>query len=774
MTSIESTPEMAAAIYCAMERRLETVRRRLHRPLTLAEKVLLGHLDDPQQQELAPGKSYLLLRPDRVVFQDLLGQTGILQFMQSRRERVAIPTSIHCDHLIQARRAAREDLEESLGENAEVYEFLRRAAAKYNAGFWGPGAGIMHQVVLENYAFPGELIIGTDSHTPNAGGLGACAVGVGGADAVEAIAGLPWELLYPKRIAVYLTGQLNGWTAPKDVILAVAGMLTVSGATNAIVEYIGPGARTLSATGKATIANMGAEIGATTSMFPADAHMAAYLRATHRGDLAPFIEQYRHLLEPDAEAEEKPDAHYDIVLRVNLSTLEPHVAGPYSPDRVRPLSKLAAEVADSQSGFPRAISVALIGSCTNSSYEDMTRAADVAEQARAHGLKAAIPYLVTPGSEKVRSTIERDGQLRSLQEVGAKVLANACGPCVGQWRRTDVAAEMPNVIVTSYNRNFAGRNDGRRSTMNFIASPEVVTALAIAGRLDFNPATDPITGPGGESFMLEPPRPAPEVPARAFENRQEHYLAPPADGRSIELAVDPASERLQLIKPWAAWDGEDFLDMPVLIKTRGKTTTDHISPTGIWLRYRGHLERFSENLLMGATNAATGEIGKTSNVVTGATGQPIAAVARDYRSRGLRWVIVGDGNYGEGSSREHAALSPRLLGGAAVIARSFARIHESNLKKQGLLALTFSDAADYERIRSDDRLSLLGLRALAAGRPVSCRLLHSDGTEEILELKHSYNERQLAWFRAGSALNTLADAAGAPTGSGRLQPTQDA
>jgi aconitate hydratase len=774
MTSIESTPEMAAGIYRAMERRLEIVRRRLRRPLTLAEKVLLGHLDDPERQDLAPGKSYLLLCPDRVVFQDLLGQTGILQFMQSRRERVAIPTSIHCDHLIQARRAAREDLQESLGENAEVYEFLRRAAAKYHAGFWGPGAGIMHQVVLENYAFPGELIIGTDSHTPNAGGLGACAVGVGGADAVEAIAGLPWELLYPKRFAVYLTGQLNGWTAPKDVILAVAGMLTVSGGTNAIVEYIGPGARTLSATGKATIANMGAEIGATTSMFPADEHMATYLRATHRGDLAPFIEQYRHLLAPDPETEEKPEAHYDLVLRVNLSTLEPHVAGPYSPDRVRPLSKLAAEVADSESGFPRGISVALIGSCTNSSYEDMTRAADVAEQARARAVKVAIPYLVTPGSEQVRSTLERDGQLRSLQEVGAKVLANACGPCVGQWRRTDVSAETPNVIVTSYNRNFAGRNDGRRSTMNFIASPEVVTALAIAGRLDFNPAKDPLTGPDGESFMLRPPQPAPEVPARDFESRREHYITPPADGRSIDLAVDPASERLQLIRPWAAWDGGDFLDMPVLIKTRGKTTTDHISPTGIWLRYRGHLERFSENLLMGGTNAATGEVGKTCNVVTGAPGQPIAAVARDYRSRGLRWVIVGDTNYGEGSSREHAALSPRLLGGAAVIARSFARIHESNLKKQGLLALTFTDAADYERIRADDRLSLLGLKALAAGEPVRCRLLHSDGTEEILELKHSYNERQLAWFRAGSALNTLADAPQARAGRDGPQPMRHA
>jgi aconitate hydratase len=757
MTNIESTPEMAAAIYRAMECRLELVRRRLQRPLTLAEKVLLGHLDDPERQELTPGKSYLLLRPDRVVFQDLLGQTGILQFMQSGRERVAIPTSIHCDHLIQARHAARQDLEESLNENAEVYEFLRRAAAKYGAGFWGPGAGIMHQVVLENYAFPGELIIGTDSHTPNSGGLGACAIGVGGADAVEAIAGLPWELLYPKRIAVYLTGQLNGWTAPKDVIIAVAGMLTVSGGTNSIVEYIGPGARTISATGKATIANMGAEIGATTSMFPADEHMATYLRATHRGPLAPFIKHYEHLLEPDPEAEQAPEEHYDRVLRLNLSTLEPHVAGPYSPDRVRPLSKLAAEIADSGSGFPRSISAALIGSCTNSSYEDMSRAADVAEQARAHGLKATVPYLVTPGSEQVRATIGRDGQLKSLENIGAAVLANACGPCVGQWRREDVAADTPNAIVTSYNRNFAGRNDGRRSTMNFLASPEIVTALAIAGKLDFNPLEEQLIGANGEPFMLQPPTPAPEVPARDFENRQQHYIAPPADGHSLDLAVDPGSERLQLMKPWAAWDGQDFLDMPILIKTRGKTTTDHISPPGIWLRYRGHLERFSENLLLGATNAATGEVGKTANVISGASGQPIAAVARDYRSRGLRWVIVGDTNYGEGSSREHAALSPRLLGGVAVIARSFARIHESNLKKQGLLALTFADPNDYDRILASDRLSLVGLQALAAGQPVKCRLAHSDGSEEILQLRHSYSERQLEWFRAGSALNTIAD-----------------
>jgi aconitate hydratase len=754
VTTIESTPEMAANIYRNTERNLRIVRQRLCRPLTLSEKTLLGHLDDPDRQELIPCRSYLLLRPDRVVFQDVLGQTGMLQFMQSRRERVAVPTTIHCDHLIQARREGQQDLRESLDENAEVYSFLRRAAAKFHAGFWGPGAGIIHQVVLENYAFPGELIIGTDSHTPNAGGLGACAVGVGGADAVEVIAGLSWELLYPQRIAVYLTGRLNGWTAPKDVILAVAGSLTVAGATNAIVEYIGPGARSISATGKATIANMGAEIGATTSLFPADERMATYLRATHRAELAAVFASYRHLLEPDAEVESDPESHYDRVLRLDLTSLEPHISGPHSPDRVRPLSRLATEVADPGNGFPRNISAALVGSCTNSSYEDMARAADVAEQARGHGVRTAVPYFVTPGSDQIRATIERDGQLTLLEDIGATVLANACGPCIGQWRRADATTEA-NAIVTSYNRNFPARNDGRKGTMNFIASPEIATALAIAGRLDFNPMTDTLVGADGQPFALEPPQPAPEVPAGDFELRRQRYIEPPTDGRHIDLAIDPASERIQLMSPWPAWNGSDFTHMPLLIKTRGKTTTDHISPAGPWLRYRGHLERFSENLLTGAINAHTGETGKTRNVLTGLESQPVAAVARDYRAKGVQWVIVGDTNYGEGSSREHAALCPRLLGGVAVIARSFARIHESNLKKQGLLALTFALGSDYDRIREDDRISLLGLETLAAAKPVECHLEHSDGTAETLWLTHSFSETQLRWFRAGSALNLV-------------------
>ncbi|RIK41383.1 MAG: aconitate hydratase [Chloroflexi bacterium] len=755
MVTIESTPEMAAQVYATMERNLAVVRRRLGRPLTLADKVLLGHLDDPEHQEMEAGKSYLFVRPDRVVLQDVLGQTGMLQFMQTRRKRVAVPTTIHCDHLIQARVEGQADLRASLAENSEVYDFLRSAAARYGAGFWEPGAGIIHQVVLENYAFPGELIIGTDSHTPNAGGLGACAVGVGGADAVEVMAGLPWEVLYPRHIAVYLTGKLNGWTAPKDVILYVAGQLTVAGGTNAIVEYIGPGARTISATGKATITNMGAELGATTSMFPYDERMAVYLRATGRGDLAPLAEQYAHLLAPDEEVEAHPEKYYDRVVELDLSTLEPYIVGPHSPDRARPISWLAAEVANPANGFLDEISTALIGSCTNSSYEDMSRAADIAQQAQAHGLKAAAPFLVTPGSEQVRATIERDGQMQALTAIDGVVLANACGPCIGQWQRARDVATKPNTIVTSYNRNFPMRNDGQPTTMNFIGSPELVTAMALAGRLSFNPLTDTLTGADGQPFRLEPPKPAPEVPAQPFARGRKVYVAPPEDGSDIVLKVDPQSERLQVMEPWPAWDGQDFLDLPVLLKAKGKTTTDHISPAGPWLRYRGHLDKFSDNTFMGATNAYTGEIGKGKNVLTGATGQSFATTARHYRSQGIKWVVIGDHNYGEGSSREHAALCPRLLAGAAVIARSFARIHESNLKKQGLLALTFQDPADYERIREDDRISLVGLAEMAPGKAVTCLVRHADGTVETLQLNHSYSESQLAWFRAGSALNLV-------------------
>jgi len=758
MIEIETTPRAAARLYETMARNLAVIRRRTGKPLTLADKVLLGHLDAPETQEIEPGHSQLSLRPDRVVFQDVLGQSGMLQFMQTRRDRVAVPTTIHCDHLIQARTGAAADLLAARDESREVFDFLRTAAAKYGCGFWEPGAGIVHQVVLENYAFPGALIIGTDSHTPNAGGLGACAVGVGGADAVETIAGLPWEVLYPRHIAVYLTGRLNGWTAPKDVILYVAGQLGVAGGTNAIVEYIGAGARTISATGKATITNMGAELGATTSMFPADDRMNIYLRATGRGDLVPIIDRYRDMVAPDADVEAHPEKYYDRVIELDLSRLEPHIVGPHTPDRARPVSQLAAEIRDPANGFVDTISTGLIGSCTNSSYEDMSRAADVAAQLQQHGLQTGAPLLVTPGSERVRATIERDGQMHALTEIGATVLANACGPCIGQWRRAGEATAAPNTIVTSYNRNFPRRNDGQPTTMNFIASPELVTALAAAGRLSFNPLTDTLTGADGIAFRLDPPRPAPEVPADNFVRGDSAYVAPPANGTAITLTIDPHSQRLQVLEPWPAWDGQDFVDMPVLLKAKGKTTTDHISPAGPWLRFRGHLDKFSDNMFMGAANAFTGETGRGRNVLTGQTVQPFSNIARDYKSRGLRWVAVGDRNYGEGSSREHAALSPRLLGGAAVIARSFARIHESNLKKQGLLALTFQDEADYERIREDDRINLAGLRDLAEGKPVVCRLAHADGTTETLSLRHSFSTSQIEWFKAGAALNLVRNA----------------
>lgn len=755
MVEIDSTPAMVARSLGRSAATLNAVRRWIGRPLTLADKLLLGHLDDPQRQEAQPGRTQLKLRPDRVAFQDVLGQSGMLQFMQTGLDRVAVPTSIHCDHLIQARVNGASDLAASRAENGEVYDFLRSAAARYGCGFWQPGAGIIHQVILETYAFPGCMIIGTDSHTPNAGGLGACAVGVGGADAVEVIAGLPWELLYPRRIAVVLTGRLDGWTAPKDVILWLAGRLGVAGGTNAIIEYIGPGARTLSATGKATICNMGAELGATTSVFPYDAHMATYLKATGRGALVPIVEGARDLLTPDPDVEADPAAHYDQVVELDLSTLEPHIVGPHSPDRARPLSALAAEVADPANGFVDAISTALIGSCTNSSYEDMSRAADVAAQAAAHGLAAAAPFLVTPGSERVRATIARDGQMQALAAIGGTVLANACGPCIGQWRRSQNATEAPNTIVTSYNRNFPARNDGQPATMNFIASPEVVTALALAGRLSFDPRRDSLSGADGRPFRLTPPQPAPEVPPAGFVGDRSAYVAPPADGRGVEIAIAPDSQRLQALHPWPAWDGEDFTAMPVLAKAKGKTTTDQISPAGPWLALRGHLDRFSDNMLSGAVNAFTGDRGKGLNVLSGKTDESFSASARQYRAAGLRWVVIGDANYGEGSSREHAALSPRLLGGAAVIARSFARIHETNLKKQGLLALTFSDPADYERVRADDRVSFVGLARMAPDKPVACRLAHADGTVEELALRHSYTEEQLAWFRAGSALNVM-------------------
>jgi aconitate hydratase len=770
--AIEPTPEVVSTLYARMSSVLEVVRNQTGRTLGLAEKLLIGHLDDPSRlSQPQRGTSYVELRPDRVQLQDVLGQTGMLQFMQTGRDRVAVPTTIHCDHLIQAGGslprttadhhfasntplrprswAAEADLSASRDENSEVYAFLRTAAAKYGIGFWEPGAGIMHQVVLEQYAFPGALMLGTDSHTPMAGGLGALAVGVGGADAVEAMAGLAWEVLYPKIIGVHLVGELSGWASPKDIILHLAGRLGVAGATNAILEYFGPGALTISTTGKATICNMGAELGATTSVFPFDAHMAEYLHATHRGALADLAALNAHLFQAD------PDATYDQVVEIDLSTLEPHVVGPHTPDRARPISVLAEEVRAAPGELVDAISTALIGSCTNSSYADMTRAADVAAQASRHGVYAAVPLMVTPGSEQIRATITRDGQLTALDSIGATVLANACGPCIGQWRRAQDAAAEPNTIVTSYNRNFPARNDGHATTMNFIASPEVVTALALAGRLSFNPLTDELVGADGHPFRLEPPRAAPEVPSRGFDAGRSFYVAPPEDGRAVQLAMDPASERLQPLQPWPAWDGQDLLDLPILVKAQGKTTTDHIAPAGPWLRFRGNLERFADATFLGVTNAFASRPGTGVNVLSGARDERLSSIARAYRVLGLRWVAIGDANYGEGSSREHAALAPRLLGCAAVIARGFARIHESNLKKQGILALTFADPAAYDLVRADDRLSLCHLADLAPAQPVDCLLRHADGSTERIWLHHSYTAAQLEWFRQGSALNTI-------------------
>jgi len=753
--SVESTPEMAAALLEQTGRNLAIVRGRLGRPLTLSEKLILGHLDDAQHQDLKPGESYLLLRPDRVVLPDAIGQLTMLQFMQTGQDRLRLPATIHCDHLTQAQTNGADDLARSLQQNSEIYDFLRDAAARYGAGFWGPGAGIAHQVVLENYAFPGALILGTDSHTPNAGGLGACAIAVGGTEAAEALAGLPWELRYPKRIAVHLSGSLKGWASPKDVILWLAGQLTVSGGTNAVIEYIGPGARTLSATGKATIANMGAEVGATTSVFPADERMLTYLRATDRGALAAVVAQHLALLAPDAEAEQAPEQHYDRVLRLDLSTLEPQVTGPHSPDRSRPISALAQEFKNADAAFPAELSAALIGSCTNSSYEDMSRAADVALQAARHGIKAATSFLITPGSEKIRATIARDGQMAVLKALGGTVLANACGPCIGQWKRDAAVTAQPNSIVSSYNRNYAGRNDGNARTLHFMASPEVVTAFALAGRLDFNPLTDELRDAEGRPFRLEPPGAAPEVPAGGFAGAGAHYTPPPADGRSVQVSINPASERLQRLDPWKPWQAADFAGMPVLVKTKGKTTTDQIAPAGPWMRYRGHIGKSSDGMLIGAINAYSGETGKVSNVLTGEASQPIAQVARAYQAAGQCWVIIGGDNYGEGSSREHAAITPRYLGCAAVIARSFARIHESNLKKQGLLALTFRNPADHDRIREDDRLSLIAVDQLRPGADLACTVKHADGSEDTIPLAHTLSEEHIRWFRAGSALNAL-------------------
>ena len=751
--AIETTPEMVKKVYEKLDKNISKFRTTVNRPLTLTEKILAGHLEDEfLDKNLDEKKNYVFLRPDRVALQDVTGQMVMLQFMQAGLKSVALPTTVHCDHLIQARKEGKEDTKLAMYENNEVYKFLETASSKYGAGFWNPGAGIIHQVVLENYAFPGGLMIGTDSHTPNAGGLGMVAVGVGGVDAAETMAGMPWELLYPKRIGVYLKGEMNGWTAPKDVILYVAGKLSVSGGTNSIIEYFGPGVESISCTGKATITNMGAEIGATCSVFPYDKRMETYLNSTNREDIASLANQNVNLLTADPEVEQHPEQFFDKVIEIDLSALEPHVVGPHTPDLARPISELSDEI-DSKEYIDE-LSVALIGSCTNSSYEDMSRSSSVAKQAETHGIKAKIPLLVTPGSEQIRSTIERDGQIDSLKSIGATVLANACGPCIGQWQRPELKDGEKNSIVTSFNRNFPGRNDGKRDTMNFIASPEIVTAFALGGSLSFNPLEDLLETEDGKKIKLSPPEPAPEVPENGFVQAEGVYVSPSDNPENVTVLIDPNSDRLQKLEPFLPWDGNDFSDLNLMLKAKGKCTTDHISPAGPWLRLRGHLDKLSDNLLLGAVNAFNDQVGKAKNSLTENI-ENCSNIARNYKEKNMRWIIVGDNNYGEGSSREHAAMTPRFLGCAAVIAKSFARIHETNLKKQGILALTFENSDDYEKIKEDDKISISGLTDFAPDKSFECVLKHSDGNTEKIMLKHSYNSSQIEWFKAGSALNVL-------------------
>src|SRR6266700_1068286 len=737
-------------LYESMPAKLDRARKRFGRALTLSEKILVAHADDFDKQEWSRGKAQLRLRVDRVSLQDATGQMALLQFMQAGKKQVAVPSTVHCDHLIRAQSGVAEDMKRAISENQEVYDFLHSASKKYGIGFWKPGSGIVHQVVLENYAFPGGLMIGADSHTPNGGGLGMLAIGVGGADCGEAMAGLAWEVLDPKLIGVRLTGKLSGWTSGKDVITYLLGVLTVKGGTNRIVEYFGPGAESISATGKGTICNMGAELGATTSLFQFDNRMSAYLRATERADVAALAEQYREHLVADPEVLADPRKHFDEIVEVDLSELEPHIVGPHSPDRARPISKLAAEV--KKEGWPAVITNALIGSCTNSSYEDMKRSAHVAMQALKAGLKAKTPFLVTPGSERIYQTIKRDGMMATFEQIGGTVLANACGPCIGQWKRSDVAKDEVNTIVSSFNRNFPGRNDGSAATLSFLTSPEIVTALAFAGTLEFDPVHGTLPGPDGRPFRFTAPE-AEELPRDGFARGEEGFEAPADEPDSVQVIVKPDSDRLQLLAPFPRWDGRDFVDLLILVKTKGKTTTDHISPAGPWLRYRGHLDKISDNMFLGAVNAFTGEAGKGVNPLTGGEPQPFTRIARDLKAKGVRWVVIGDENYGEGSSREHAAMSPRYLGCAVVLTKSFARIHETNLKKQGILPLTFKDPRDYDKFEQGDRVSVTGLAALAPRKPVTVTIKKRDGRTIAIEALHSATDEHIAWFKAGSALN---------------------
>ncbi|XP_044752090.1 probable aconitate hydratase, mitochondrial [Coccinella septempunctata] len=733
--------------YEILSHKLKIVREKLKQPLTLAEKILYSHLDSPEDQEIERGKSYLRLRPDRIAMQDATAQMAVLQFISSGLPKVAVPTTIHCDHLIQAQKNAASDLKRSLELSKEVFDFLGSASQKYGIGFWKPGAGIIHQIFLENYAFPGLLMVGTDSHTPNGGGLAGLCVGVGGADAVDVMANIPWEVRCPRYFGIRLKGRPSGWTCPKDIILNLAGILTVKGGTGAILEYFGPGTEEISATGMATICNMGAELGATTSVFPYNDRMRNYLKATGRGDIAKVADKYeKELLSPDENCK------YDIVIDIDLDKLEPHVNGPYSPDRVNLISRLRHNAKHRK--WPIKIKNALIGSCTNSSYEDMTRCASLVREALSHGVKAKIPFYVTPGSEQIRLTMERDGLIELFTEFGGTVLANACGPCIGQWDRQDVKMGQKNTIICSYNRNFSGRNDLNPGTHSFLASPEIVTAMSMEGTLKFDPTKDMLTDKSGKKFLLSPPSGF-EFPPMGFAKGSSNLYVEPADNaESLQVKIDPSSKRLCLLEPFARWDGKDMLDMLILIKIRGKCTTDHISPAGPWLNYRGHLDNISNNLFIGAINEENGQMNLVKNRLTDEW-DAIPNVARHYKANKISWVVIGEDNYGEGSSREHAALEPRHLGGKAIIVKSFARIHETNLKKQGLLPLTFNNPLDYDAILPSDKISLIGLAGLSPGKDVECIIKHKDGKEETISLSHSMNKVQISWFKAGSALNKM-------------------
>ncbi|HYK77433.1 MAG TPA: aconitate hydratase [Daejeonella sp.] len=744
--------EMIKNVYNNYESRVAAARKVVNKPLTLTEKILYAHLwEGNASQAHERGISYVDFAPDRVAMQDATAQMALLQFMQAGRPSVAVPSTVHCDHLIQAKVGANEDLATANTQNKEVYDFLASVSNKYGIGFWKPGAGIIHQVVLENYAFPGGMMIGTDSHTPNAGGLGMIAIGVGGADACDVMAGLAWELKFPKLIGVKLTGKLSGWTSAKDVILKVAGILTVKGGTGYIVEYFGEGAKSLSATGKGTICNMGAEIGATTSIFGYDEKMADYLTGTGRAEIANLANAVKEHLTGDDEVYNNPERYFDQVIEIDLSTLEPHINGPYTPDMAWPISKFAEAVREH--GWPQKLEVGLIGSCTNSSYEDITRAASIAQQAVDKNLQAKAEFTITPGSELVRYTVERDGYLDTFEKIGGLVLANACGPCIGQWARHSDDPNRKNSILTSYNRNFKNRNDGNPNTHAFVASPEVVTALTIAGDLGFNPLTDTLTNENGEQVKLSEPQGI-EMPLKGYAVEDAGYQAPAEDGSQVQVLVDPASARLQLLEPFKAWEGTDLKGLKLLIKAKGKCTTDHISMAGPWLKFRGHLDNISNNMLIGATNYFNDQVDSVKNQLNGEYGA-VPATARAYKAAGIGSIVVGDENYGEGSSREHAAMEPRHLGVRAILVKSFARIHETNLKKQGMLALTFADPNDYDRIQENDAIDITGLETFSVGKPLTIVLHHADGSSESFNVNHTYNEQQIEWFKAGGALNII-------------------